>query len=771
MEQQKDEKIIFCKGGGCTAKLGAGILSRVLERLPKGPADENLLIGYDSKDDAAVYRISDDTAIVQTLDFFPPMVDDPYTFGKIAAANALSDIYAMGGEVKTALNIVCFPESMDLNVLGEIMRGGSEKVTEAGGTLAGGHSIADADVKYGLSVMGTVHPDKIYPNNQGRPGDKLILTKKLGVGIVCTANRVKEASDAAMEQAVASMTMLNKSASHICHSYEIHACTDVTGFGFLGHLHEMMDGKLSCRIFADQIPVIKEALDYADEFLLTAAGQKNRNHVGEFVSFENVSFAYTGQEHDGLRDINLRISDGECVLFCGRSGCGKTTITRLVNGLIPQFYQGELRGRVLVDGQEISNIPMYQIAAKVGSVFQNPRTQFFNVDTDSEIAFGIENEARPPKALAERVEQTAKDLQIQNLRNRNIFELSGGEKQKIAFASVYAMNPKIYLLDEPSSNLDMTSIQKLKKHLQLIKKQGKTVLIAEHRLYYLMELADRIVYLEKGEIKGIYTPEEFRQLLEHDREQMGLRAVDLQTVFPPKIHSPAPAPALELRNVTLRYKKQTILHDIVLSAGKGEVIGVVGHNGAGKTTFSRALCGLHKDCEGQFLWEGKPMERKARLKRSYMVMQDVNYELFADSVEAECSFGIRNPDQTLVNATLEELGLSPYREQHPNTLSGGQKQRVAVAVSMICGKDLLVFDEPTSGLDFDSMTQVAGLIRRLSDMGKVIFIVTHDFEFVCRTCSRVLHFDEGEMPDDVPVTMDALPKLRELFSVSDGKER
>ena len=216
------------------------------------------------------------------------------------------------------------------------------------------------------------------------------------------------------------------------------------------------------------------------------------------------------------------------------------------------------------------------------------------------------------------------------------------------------------------------------------------------------------------------------------------------------------------------------------------MIGVVGHNGAGKTTFSRTLCGLHKDCDGQFLWESKPIERKERLQRSYMVMQDVNYELFADSVEAECSFGIRNPDQTLVNATLEELGLSTYREQHPNTLSGGQKQRVAVAVSMICGKDLLVFDEPTSGLDFDSMTQVAGLIRRLSNMGKVIFIVTHDFEFVCRTCSRVLHFDEGEIPDDVLVTMDALPKLRELFSVkvnvsagdregglgrSDGKER
>ena len=502
------------------------------------------------------------------------------------------------------------------------------------------------------------------------------------------------------------------------------------------------------------------------------------------IEFENVSFSYKvspqgredglgrqGQEHDGLHGINLKIADGECVLFCGRSGCGKTTITRLVNGLIPQFYQGELKGSVLVDGQEISNLPMYQIAAKVGSVFQNPRTQFFNVDTDSEIAFGIENEARPPKELAERVEQATDDLNIQKLRNRNIFELSGGEKQKIAFASVYAMNPEIYLLDEPSSNLDMTSIQELAEHLRLIKSQGKTILIAEHRLYYLMDLADRIVYLEKGKITNIFTPEEFRRLPQDERERMGLRSVDLQEVLPPTDQPPAGKEVLKLRDVALYYKKRTILHSIGLSAAKGEVIGVVGHNGAGKTTFSRALCGLHKSCGGQFLWDGQPMERKARLKRSYMVMQDVNYELFADSVKAECSFGIRNPDHDMVETTLEELGLAVCRERHPNTLSGGQKQRVAVAVGMVCGKNLLVFDEPTSGLDFDSMAQVAGLIRRLSEMGKVIFIVTHDFEFVCCTCSRVLHFDEGEMPDDVPVTMDVLPKLRELFSVSDGKER
>lgn len=282
---------LFCKGGGCTAKLGAGILSRVLERLPKFDKDPALLIGYDSKDDAAVYKLTDEVAVVQTLDFFPPMVDDPYTFGQIAATNALSDIWAMGGQVKTALNIVCFPEKSDLNILGEMMRGGAEKVAEAGGVLAGGHSIADSDVKYGLSVMGVVHPDRIYANNTPQTGDCLVLTKRLGVGILCTANRVGEASAEAMAAAIASMTTLNKYAAQCCRTYEVHACTDVTGFSFLGHLHEMMDGAHSCRIEAGAVPVFSEALRHADEFLLTAAGQRNRNHTGPFVRFENVPFA------------------------------------------------------------------------------------------------------------------------------------------------------------------------------------------------------------------------------------------------------------------------------------------------------------------------------------------------------------------------------------------------------------------------------------------------------------------------------------------------
>ncbi len=286
-----EDKIQFCRGGGCTAKLGPGMLNRVLECLPKGEKDENLLIGYDSHDDAAVYKVNDEQSIVQTLDFFPPMVDDPYIFGQIAATNALSDIYAMGGRVLTALNIVCFPEKMDLNILGQIMMGGAEKVQEAGGSLAGGHSIVDESVKYGLSVTGIIHPDKILANNGCREGDVLILTKKLGVGLICTANRVQEASAQDMEEAIASMTTLNKYAAEILHSHTVHACTDVTGFGFLGHLHEMLDGRWSAVIESGEIPFMEGAYHAAEEFYLTAAAQRNRNHVQAYVSFEKIPFA------------------------------------------------------------------------------------------------------------------------------------------------------------------------------------------------------------------------------------------------------------------------------------------------------------------------------------------------------------------------------------------------------------------------------------------------------------------------------------------------
>ena len=483
------------------------------------------------------------------------------------------------------------------------------------------------------------------------------------------------------------------------------------------------------------------------------------------IEFQHVSFRYPEGGEGGLHDVSLTIPDGQRVLLCGRSGCGKTTLTRLVNGLIPQFFPGELTGRVLLDGEDLAALPMYRISEKVGSVFQNPRTQFFNEDSDSEIAIGLDSQARPPAELRARVDRTAEELGIRGLLGRSLFALSGGEKQKIAFASVYAMNPEVYLLDEPSSNLDMTAIHDLREHLRLIKSQGKTVIIAEHRLYYLTDVADRIICLENGRVIGDFTPEQFTALSAEERQRMGLRAIDLQEERPLCAAVPKQLPVLELQNVSMAYKKQQVLRNISLQAAPGEIIAVVGHNGAGKTTFSRALCGLHKEMSGSYLWNGRPQKPKERMKRSYMVMQDVNYQLFAESVEEECTFGIKQPDTALAEQTLEELGLAPFRERHPNTLSGGQKQRLAAASSMVCGKELLVFDEPTSGLDYDSMVRLSTLIRRLSDMGKVIFIVTHDYEFVCRTCTRVMQLDGGGIRDDFSVTEELLPTMKKIFDV------
>lgn len=284
------QDIIFCKTGGCGAKLGAGMLSRILGMLPQ-QEDEKLLVGFKGHDDAAVYKISEDTAIVSTLDFFPPMVEDPYTFGQIAAANALSDIYAMGGKPITALNIVCFPESMDMNILGRILQGGCDKVNEAGALLCGGHSISDSDIKYGLSVTGTIDPERVLCNNTCRPGDRLILSKPLGVGIINAAARAGAASKEQLDAAVEQMTKLNKYAAQILEGFEVHACTDVTGFGLLGHLKEMLGGELGAEVEFKNIQTLPGVYELAADFMITGAGQKNRHFAGETVEFLTDDYA------------------------------------------------------------------------------------------------------------------------------------------------------------------------------------------------------------------------------------------------------------------------------------------------------------------------------------------------------------------------------------------------------------------------------------------------------------------------------------------------
>lgn len=280
---------------GCAAKIGPGTLAGILEGLPKFE-DENLLVGIETSDDGAIYRVSDDVALIQTLDFFPPMVDDPYLFGQVAAANALSDIYAMGGEPKVALNIVAWPNCVNPKFLGEILRGGADKVKEAGAVLAGGHSIQDDVPKYGLSVTGFVHPDKVFKNCGARPEDLLILTKPLGTGIINTAVKAGMASEEAQQEVIRVMTTLNRTAKHIIETYEVHSCTDVTGFGLAGHCIEMAEGSgVTIRIDAQALPLQECAAEYAQMGLIPEGAYKNRAFAGTRVD--------TDGAEEYLRDI------------------------------------------------------------------------------------------------------------------------------------------------------------------------------------------------------------------------------------------------------------------------------------------------------------------------------------------------------------------------------------------------------------------------------------------------------------------------------------
>lgn len=274
------------KGAGCAAKLSPGDLDRALCGLEL-PVDPNLLVGLDQADDAGVYRVSDDLALVQTLDFFPPMVDDPYSFGQIAAANALSDIYAMGGTPKTAMNIVAFPaKTMDISILRSVIEGGLSKMREAGVVLVGGHTVEDSELKYGLSVTGYIHPDRILTKKNLQSGDRLILTKPVGTGIVSTAIKAGLADQLLTDRVTRAMATLNRDAAMIMADFPVHACTDITGFGFLGHLAEMVvDSGHGVRISASDLPMYPEALEWAAMGLIPAGAYNNRNFRGAFVDF------------------------------------------------------------------------------------------------------------------------------------------------------------------------------------------------------------------------------------------------------------------------------------------------------------------------------------------------------------------------------------------------------------------------------------------------------------------------------------------------------
>ena len=482
------------------------------------------------------------------------------------------------------------------------------------------------------------------------------------------------------------------------------------------------------------------------------------------IRIDHVTFSY-GEESEstgGVQDINLNIEDGQFIVLCGESGCGKTTITRLINGLIPHYYEGQMAGEVWVNGEKVSEQPLYDTAAVVGSVFQNPRSQFFNVDTTSEITFGCENLGQPEKDIRERFAKTVRDFRLEKLMDRNIFHLSGGEKQKIACAGVSIMEPDVLVMDEPSSNLDAASILDLRKILAFWKSQGKTIIVSEHRLYYLRGLADRFIYLAEGQVSRDYSAAEFEQLTEQQRSNMGLRTFALERLLPPVLPQQEKT-ALALHNFRFAYKNEPeTLHIMDCEIPTNRIVGIIGNNGAGKSTFSRCFCGLEKRC-GEIVWNGRKYRPKDRLSTCYMVMQEVNHQLFTESVLDEVLISMEEENQERAEEILNRLDLLAFKDRHPMSLSGGQKQRVAIASAIASKRSILFFDEPTSGLDYRHMKEVANVLRQVRDAGITVYVITHDLELILDCCTDIINLEDGSVIDQYGMDEDGLKKIREYF--------
>lgn len=455
------------------------------------------------------------------------------------------------------------------------------------------------------------------------------------------------------------------------------------------------------------------------------------------IQIQDVSFEYE-KEQGTLSHIDLNIQQGECVVLIGESGCGKTIVTKLINGLIPHFVEGgTLSGTTIVNGMEVPKTEMYRLAEQVGSVFQNPKSQFFNIDSDSEITFGLENAGVEPKKIKERYEATVSALKIQSLLGRNIFSMSGGEKQSLAFASVYAMNPSIFVLDEPTANLDADAIDTLRQQIIQIKKEGRTVVIAEHRLYFLMNLIDRAIFIQKGKIVQIFSGNEFRNLSDEQRIRMGLRSLVHPVLELPPADPSGAQEGLSVENLSCAFDKQPVFSGLGFSAKRGEVLGIVGHNGVGKSTLCQCLCGLLKKKSGTISFHGKQLSLKECRKLCAFVMQDVNHQLFSDSVWDECELSAPSESAAMIEALLKRFDLLGLKDSHPIALSGGQKQRLAVATAILSRKKILIFDEPTSGLDYRHMMEVSSLLKELGKEEHIILVVSHDIEFINATCTNI----------------------------------
>ena len=485
-----------------------------------------------------------------------------------------------------------------------------------------------------------------------------------------------------------------------------------------------------------------------------------------------------------LKNINLEIKKGEFVLISGKSGSGKSTLGSVMNGLIPHYYKGKMQGEAFVSGKDISKLLLHEIGHIVGTVFQDPRSQFFTTTTDEEIAFGLQTICKSREEIKQRVEEVYAELDIPELKGKSVFELSSGQKQKIAIASIYAMNPKVLILDEPSANLDMKATFDLFLILEKLKKKGTTVVLIEHRLYYVKSLFDRFLLMKDGEIAQDLSREEVIHLEGEFWDENGLRTLELEEyrISEKKDSYQLNDESISGKGLKFCYpsaakdgkkQKQYILNHLDFNMECGKAIGLIGLNGTGKTTFARVISGLEKIKEGK-IWaeKDKELNRKDLMAMSYFVFQDSDYQLFSESVLDEMLLGISSKDKKentqKAKSILNVLGLDKYMDKHPFALSRGEKQRLTIACGMMKQAKIFIYDEPTSGCDKDSMLSVAKLIEEQLKNGTTVLVISHDFEFLANTVSKLWVMGDGKI--ETVLDMSESNKFLILDKMRGGRE-
>ena len=460
------------------------------------------------------------------------------------------------------------------------------------------------------------------------------------------------------------------------------------------------------------------------------------------IDFE-FEFQYSEESTPTLRKVSGNIPAGRCVVLCGGSGCGKSTLLRCINGLIPQFYEGELTGFCRLDGQDTADLSIGEIGELAASVFQDPRSQFFTVNSSNEVAFGLENHGLPQEKIRDRVDEAFRTFHLEHLKNRNVYELSSGERQLISILSAWAMDTDIFLLDEPTANLDFAATQQLRNILLKLKKQGKTLLLSEHRLYYLADIADEYWIMANGEIKHKYTAEKAKALLPLQLHTLCLRTLDLEQITVSE-RSPQPEnmpQALSVSNLRYEYgrKNRAILSDVNFSVCTHEIVGLVGANGCGKTTLGKLIAGLYHSTGGEIFLFGKAQKPKQLQKQVLFIMQEAEFQFFTNSVLHELQYGhkITAEFEKKTETLLKSMDMWECRDRHPFSLSGGQMQRLTLMMAYLSDKPIVILDEPTAGQDAESLKRCAELIREMGKE-KTVLIITHDLELIADTCDRCI---------------------------------